>query len=230
MAEKQRRRRIMMKKKNISMTVIRRLPKYHRYLHDLLISDIRSVSSEELGRKNGFTAVKVRQDLNNFGDFGCSGYGYNVRELYNHICEILDINEMHEAVIVGAGNIGQAISNYSSFKELGFMFKGMFDVNPKMVGLRIGEIEIQDIDFLPEYLHNNEIQIGVVSVPAKSAQGICDVLVANGIKAIWNFAPVDLVVPEDVIVENVSLSSSLLTLTYFMKSSMEDEKIIEGAV
>lgn len=211
----------MEKKKNISMAVIKRLPKYHRYLQELMRNDIDRISSKELGEKIGFTASQIRQDLNCFGDFGQQGYGYNVKDLYNQISLILGLNKHYKTVIVGAGNIGQAIANYSRFGELGLFLQGIFDANPKMTGLRMMGIEIQDIDNMESFLGVNDIDIGMICVPRINAQKVCDILVQNGVKGIWNFAPVDLIVPDDVIVENVHLSESLLTLIYLLHKGEE---------
>lgn len=211
----------MEKKKNISMAVIKRLPKYHRYLQELMRNDVDRISSKELGEKIGFTASQIRQDLNCFGDFGQQGYGYNVKDLYNQISLILGLNKDYKTVIVGAGNIGQAIANYSRFSELGLFLQGIFDANPKMTGLRMMGIEIQDIDNMQSFLQGNTIDIAMICVPRINAQKVCDILVAGGVKGIWNFAPVDLVVPEDVIVENVHLSESLLTLIYLLHKDEE---------
>ncbi|AGY75804.1 redox-sensing transcriptional repressor Rex [Clostridium autoethanogenum] len=203
----------MDKKKNISMAVIKRLPKYHRYLMDLMKNDVDRISSKELSEKIGFTASQIRQDLNCFGDFGQQGYGYNVGELYGQICNILGLTKTYRTVIIGAGNIGQAIANYSRFEKIGFRLEAIFDINPKLIGIRIRDIEIRDIDYLDDYLKENSIDIGVICVPNNNAQKVCDILVKNKVKGIWNFAPVDLVTPEDIKIENVHLSDSLLTLT-----------------
>lgn len=206
----------MEKKKNISMAVIKRLPKYHRYLKELMKNDVDRISSKELGEKIGFTASQIRQDLNCFGDFGQQGYGYNVRELYNQIVSILGLDQNYKTIMVGAGNIGQAIANYASFVRLGIELVGIFDVNPKIIGTKIRDIEIEAESNLREYLKNNSIDIGIICVPKINAQRVCDELVAGGIKGIWNFAPVDLIVPENVNVENVHLSESLSTLIYLL--------------
>lgn len=203
----------MDKKKNISMAVIKRLPKYHRYLAELMKNDVDRISSKELSEKIGFTASQIRQDLNCFGDFGQQGYGYNVSELYTQISNILGLTKLYKTVIIGAGNIGQAIANYTRFEKLGFTLEAIFDLNPKLIGITIRDIEIRDIDYLSDYLKEHHIDIGVLCVPNNNAQKVCDILVKNGVKGIWNFAPVDLVVPEDVKVENVHLSDSLLTLS-----------------
>lgn len=206
----------MEKKKNISMAVIKRLPKYHRYLKELMKNDVDRISSKELGEKIGFTASQIRQDLNCFGDFGQQGYGYNVRELYNQIVSILGLDQNYKTIMVGAGNIGQAIANYATFERLGIELVAIFDVNPKIIGTKIRDIEINAESNLKEYLKNNSIDIGIICVPKMNAQRVCDELVSGGIKGIWNFAPVDLIVPDDVKVENVHLSESLSTLIYLL--------------
>jgi len=216
----------MDKKRSISMAVIKRLPKYHRYLSELLRNDVDRISSKELSEKIGFTASQIRQDLNCFGDFGQQGYGYNVRELYAQISEIVGLSNEYKTVIVGAGNIGQAIANYNRFEKLGFKLEAIFDANPKLSGIKIRDIAIDDIDKLEQYIKSNPINIGIICVPAVNAQKVCDILVNNGVKGIWNFAPVDLVVPEDTVVENVHLSESLLTLTYLIHEK-ENEKEME---
>ncbi len=212
----------MEKKKNISMAVIKRLPKYHRYLKELMKNDVDRISSKELGEKIGFTASQIRQDLNCFGDFGQQGYGYNVRELYNQIKSILGIDRDYKTIIVGSGNIGQAIANYTSFNSLGIDLVAIFDSNPQLINKKIRDVEITDMSELDKYLKNNDIDIGIICVPKLNAQKVCDELISGGINAIWNFAPVDLVVPEHVKVENVHLSESLLTLIYLLHTSEEN--------
>ena len=206
----------MEKKKNVSMAVIKRMPKYYRYLGELVKNDVDRISSKELGEKIGFTASQIRQDLNNFGDFGQQGYGYNVNELHNQIGAILGVGKEYNAVLIGAGNIGQAIANYSRFTDIGLGITAIFDANPKLVGMRIRDVEIKDIDELKGYLEENHIDMGILCVPRINAQKVCDVLVNGGVRGIWNFAPIDLHVPETVKVENVHLSESLLTLVYQM--------------
>lgn len=207
----------MEKKKHVSMAVIKRLPKYHRYLKELMRNDVDRISSKELGEKIGFTASQIRQDLNNFGDFGQQGYGYNVKELYNQISLILGLDRDYKAVIIGAGNIGQAIANYSRFSEMGLTVVSIFDANPRLVGISIRDIEIKDMDTMQQYLEENHVDVGIICVPRLNAQKVCDILIKGGIKGIWNFAPVDLHVPSDIKVENVHLSESFLTLVYLMK-------------
>lgn len=212
------------KKSNISMAVIKRLPKYHRYLMEMIRNDVDRISSKELSEKIGFTASQIRQDLNCFGDFGQQGYGYNVKDLYSEISAILGLSSEYNTVIIGAGNIGQAIANYTRFDTLGFGLTGIFDANPKVIGLRIRDVEIQDIDEMPSFLQSNKVDIGIICVPRNNAQRVCDVLIENGVKGIWNFAPTDLIVPDNVVVENVHLSESLLTLTYLLKESSNESK------
>lgn len=212
--------RCVEKKKNISMAVIRRLPKYHRYLNELVKNDVDRISSKELSEKIGFTASQIRQDLNCFGDFGQQGYGYNVKELCKEIDTILGLTKEYNTIIIGAGNIGQAIANYINFEKLGFSLKGIFDINPKLLGLKIHDIEIQDIDIVDDFLKKNSINIAIICVPRKSAQKVAEIIIRNNVKGIWNFAPVDLVTPEDVIVENVHLSDSLLTLSCLLKDKI----------
>ena len=209
----------MEKNKNISMAVIKRLPKYYRYLEELMKNDVDRISSKELGEKIGFTASQIRQDLNCFGDFGQQGYGYNVKELYNQISSILGLDRGYEAALVGAGNIGQAVSNYSRFENLGFKITAIFDANPKLIGMKIRDVEIMDIDEMTSVLNAHKIDIGIICVPRKNAQNVADELIKGGVRAIWNFAPVDLVVPDHVKVENVHLSESLLTLIYLLNES-----------
>lgn len=207
----------MEKEIKVSVTVIRRLPKYYRHLVDLLNSGITRVSSQELSEMTGFTASQIRQDLNNFGGFGQQGYGYNVEDLKHQLGKILGLDTMYHAVIGGAGNLGQAIANFKGFEDAGFQVVSLFDRNPKLVGLKIRDIEIRDIDTMIDYIKTHEIDIGIITVPKESAQELADLYVEAGVKGIWNFAPTDLDLPEDIIVENVSLNESLFTLSYFLK-------------
>ncbi|WP_244833788.1 redox-sensing transcriptional repressor Rex [Clostridium sp. BJN0001] len=206
----------MYKDKNISMAVIKRLPKYYRYLGELVENDIDRISSKELGEKIGFTASQIRQDLNCFGDFGQQGYGYNVKELYKAVGCILGLDKEYKTVLVGAGNIGQAVSNYTRFDNLGVKIVDIFDANPKLIGMKIRDIEIKDIDVMDSILEKDKVDIGIICVPRKNAQKVADNLIKGGVRAIWNFAPVDLIVPPYVRVENVHLSESLMTLVYLL--------------
>lgn len=201
----------------ISITVIRRLPKYYRYLEDLMNKGINRISSQELSELTGFTASQIRQDLNNFGGFGQQGYGYNVEELHNELGKILGLTTVYKAVIAGAGNLGQAIANYKGFEDAGFKVVSLFDKNPKLIGLKIRDIEIRDVDIMEQFIKENGIDIGIITAPKESAQEIANTFVRAGVKGIWNFAPIDLVVPESVVVENVRLNESLFILSYFLR-------------
>ena len=170
------------------------------------------------------TASQIRQDLNNFGGFGQQGYGYNVKYLYTEIAKILGIDRQHNLIIIGSGNLGQAIANYANFERRGFIVKGMFDVNPRLIGLVVRGIEIRGVEELEKFIVEHEVQIAALTIPKTKAPEIADRLVKAGIKAIWNFAHVDLAVPDDVVVENVHLSESLMRLSYRV-SSMQDEEM-----
>ncbi|MGE5630041.1 MAG: redox-sensing transcriptional repressor Rex [Caulobacteraceae bacterium] len=202
---------------NISMAVVRRLPKYHRYLGELLNNEIKRVSSQELSRITGFTASQIRQDLNCFGGFGQQGYGYNVDELYKEIGKILGLERVYKTVIVGAGNMARAIANYSFFEKSGFKIQAIFDNNPNIIGSKINGIDVIDSAEMESFIKKNGVEIGVICTPKSSGQKVAEALTDCGIKAIWNFAPVDLKVPDDVIVENVHLSESLFTISYLLK-------------
>lgn len=203
-----------METKEISRAVIKRLPRYYRYLGELLEEGVERISSNELSEKMRVTASQIRQDLNNFGGFGQQGYGYNVKYLYEEIGKILGLNEIHPMIILGAGNLGQALANYGDFEKRGFKLVGIFDVNPVLEGISVRGIEIQMTTCLPKFLKEKKVEIAILTLPKSKAADMAEVLVQNGIKAIWNFAHIDLNTPEDVIVENVHLSESLMTLSY----------------
>ena len=203
-----------MEAKQISKAVIKRLPRYYRYLGELLEDNVERISSNDLSKKMRVTASQIRQDLNNFGGFGQQGYGYNVKYLYSEIAKILGIDRQHNVIIIGAGNLGQALANYGDFEKRGFRLVGIFDVNPVLEGISVRGIEIQMISRLPEFMKENQVEIAILTLPKNKAKEMAKILIANGIKAIWNFAHTDLDAPEDVIVENVHLSESLMALSY----------------
>ena len=203
-----------MENKEISNAVIKRLPRYHRYLGNLMAQGVERISSQELSIRMNVTASQIRQDLNNFGGFGQQGYGYNVAYLYQEIAKILGLDRENSMVIIGCGNFGRALANYQNFENRGFVTKAIFDVNPDKVGNRVRNIPVLYIDELPNFLQNNDIKIAVLTIPREAAVKVADILVSNGIKAIWNFAHVDLDVPAGVVVENVHLSESLMQLSY----------------
>lgn len=203
-----------METKEISQAVIGRLPRYFRYLGELKDEGIERISSQELSDIMKVTASQIRQDFNNFGGFGQQGYGYKVEYLYEEIGKILGMNQTHNLIIIGAGNLGQALANYMNFERRGFLFKGMFDNNPALFGKKIRDMEVKPMEELHDFVKENNIDIAVLTIPKTSAVEVAEVLVNNGIKAIWNFAHVDLNVPEGIQVENVHLSDSLMKLSY----------------
>lgn len=208
----------MDKGNKVSATVIKRLPKYYRYLGEILRRGINRVSSQELSKLTGFTASQIRQDLNNFGGFGQQGYGYNVEELYEQLGKILGLDKGYNTVVSGAGNLGQAVANYKGFEDAGFKILSLFDKNPKLIGLKIRDIEIRDIDEMEGFIRENNVEIGIITTPRTSAQSIADIYMKSGIKGIWNFAPADLEVDENIVIENVHLNESLFTLSYYLNN------------
>ena len=203
-----------MEERQISQAVIRRLPRYYRYLGELLANDVERISSNDLSKRMNVTASQIRQDLNNFGGFGQQGYGYNVKYLHTEIGKILGLNEKHNIVIIGAGNLGHALANYSSFERNGFLLKGIFDINPRLEGVTIRGIPIQMMDKLQDFIMQNDIEIAVLTIPKAKAIEVAEMLSETPIKGIWNFAHTDLHLPESIIVENVHLSESLMRLSY----------------
>ncbi|MGI6574274.1 MAG: redox-sensing transcriptional repressor Rex [bacterium] len=199
---------------HVPMVVIKRLPKYYRYLTDLVEKKVERISSQKLARMMGISASQLRQDLNHFGEFGQQGYGYKVIDLHREIGRIIGLQYQYNMVLVGAGNLGQALANYPNFCRRGFCLKALFDINPKLIGLRINEVEIKDIDELKDYVQEHNISIGIITVPKEAAQNAADLLVSAGVSAIWNFAPVDLKVPDSVILENEHLVDSLMVLAF----------------
>ncbi len=207
--------------KKISVAVIKRLPRYYRYLGDLLDNGITRISSNDLSKRMNVTASQIRQDLNKFGCFGQQGYGYNVELLYEEIKKILGLNKTYNLIIIGGGNLGQALVNYSNFARRGFNFIAIFDRNPKLIGLTVSGIEILDVAELKSFLENNRVDIGVLALPKDNAKQVAPILVENGIKGIWNFSHVDLDVPDNVVVENVHLTDSLMQISYAINGYVE---------
>lgn len=204
-----------MEEKGISQAVIRRMPRYYRYLGDLLDAGVERISSNDLSSRMNVTASQIRQDLNNFGGFGQQGYGYNVKYLYEEIGKILGLNTTHDVIIIGAGHLGQALANYVKFEKLGFMIRALFDVDPELIGQNVRGIPILPLSELSDYVKNHPVDIATLTMPKSEAASIADELVGLGVHAIWNFAHVDLeLLDADVIVENVHLSDSLMQLSY----------------
>ncbi len=206
--------------KGISQAVIRRMPRYYRFLGELLESGVERVSSSELSKLMNVTASQIRQDLNNFGGFGQQGYGYNVGYLHEEIGKILGLTETHHMIIIGAGNLGQAIANYARFDRLGFVTVALFDVNPSLIGKEVRGVKIYSLDELEVFCKNNKVDIAALTMPKQNAENTAQRLVDLGVYAIWNFAHVDLDVQDDnVIVENVHLSDSLMQLSYNIRKN-----------
>ena len=176
----------ILEEREISKAVIKRLPRYYRYLGNLLEEKVERISSNELSEMMNVTASQIRQDLNNFGGFGQQGYGYNVKYLYNEIGRILGLDRVYNMIIVGAGNLGQALANYVKFEKRGFWIKGIFDVNPRLKGMTVRGIEIRMTDELPQFIRDNQIQIAALTLPKSGAEELAPILVENGVKAIWN--------------------------------------------
>ena len=201
-----------MEHKEISKAVIQRLPRYYRYLEDLMDQGIERISSGDLSRRMHLTASQIRQDLNNFGGFGQQGYGYNVFNLHEEIAKILKIDQVHSMIIVGAGHLGLALSNYTNFRKRGFDIKGVFDNNPKVIGQ--GGVKVSPMSEMKDIVEKNHIRLAALCIPKDAAVKIVDDLISYGVRGFWNFAHVDLEVPEHVVVENVHLSESLMRLSY----------------
>lgn len=203
-----------MESKEISRAVIARLPRYFRYLGELLEDGVERISSQELSKRMNVTASQIRQDLNNFGGFGQQGYGYNVKYLYEEIGKILGLDKKHNILLIGAGNLGQALANYVNFEKRGFIIKGIFDKKPELKGKQIRGIEVRMMEEIEDFIDNNDIDIIALTVPKTAAIEVAERLSTSKVKAIWNFAHVDLKLPDDVLVENVHLSESLMKLSY----------------
>ncbi len=210
-----------MNNKDISQAVIRRLPRYYRYLGELLESGVERISSNELSARMHVTASQIRQDLNNFGGFGQQGYGYNVQNLHDEIGNILGLNTKHNMIVIGVGNLGQAIANYVRFETLGFCLVGLFDINPSLEGKLVREIPIRMLDDLPEFLKTHDVDIAALTIPKQSAESTAIMLSTLGVHAIWNFAHVDLDNIDNMVVENVHLSDSLMQLSYSIANHHE---------
>ncbi|MBQ4523083.1 MAG: redox-sensing transcriptional repressor Rex [Lachnospiraceae bacterium] len=212
-----------MSEKEISSAVIKRLPRYYRYLGELLRNNVDRISSQELSKKMNVTASQIRQDLNNFGGFGQQGYGYNVEYLHTEIAKILGLDQENKLIIVGAGNLGQALANYD-FSKKGFRIIGIFDINEEVIGKEIGGLVVQHIDKMKEVVEENGVNMAALTVPKTAAKGIAKSLVEYGIRAFWNFASIDLQLSkEEVVVENVHLAESLMRLSYNVNKQRNKE-------
>ena len=214
-------------KTNVSSAVIRRLPRYHRCLGDLLRAGRLRISSAELSKIMKVTASQIRQDLNCFGGFGQQGYGYNIKFLYSKISELLGVNESYNAVIIGAGKLGCALAATQMFHNRGVNRLAMFDVNPAIIGTEIYGTPVYSVEELGSFCRENNVHIGILTVPKEAAYEITEIIVEAGVKGIWNFANMELRLDNpDVIVENIHLGDSLMALCYEIKTANEkrDEK------
>ena len=218
-----------MKNAKISNAVIKRLPRYRRYLIELRKKGVEKISSKEFSNLIGYTASQIRQDLNNFGGFGQQGYGYSVDGLYDEISAILGLDKEYRMVIMGAGNLGQAIAKYTHFHKQGFKVCGVFEISPNLIGKDLDGIEIMDYENIVEYVEEEEIDIGIIYVNQNNAQEVADKLSFAGVKGIWNFAPTDIEVPKHVALENVHLSDSLHSLAYHMNDIQKKDQSKEKA-
>ena len=212
------------KREAVPQGVVGRLPVYFRYLTDLALMGVDKVSSAQLGEALDFTAAQIRSDLSYFGSFGQQGYGYNVAELLQQVRQILGLDKKHSIVLVGAGNIGKAIGSYGWFRAEGFTIEAIFDIDPHLIGNIHGGCAIRHVDKLERYLERHPAEIGVIATPKEAAQAICDVLVAGGVRGIWNFSPAHLDVPDDVIVENIHLTDSLLRLAFRLNERGQNDE------
>lgn len=204
-----------MEKEVISDSVIRRLPRYYRYLSELEYKKVERTSSSALSEQLGLTASQIRQDLNCFGGFGHQGYGYNVSELRKQLAKIMGLDKCSPLIIVGAGHLGGAIAEGISFSSYGFYLSGIFDISPKIFGTVLGSLTIQSMSDLTEFCNTIKPKTAVLCIPKESAQAVAEQLVDLGICGIWNFSHCDLEVDHSVIqVENVHLGDSLMTLSY----------------
>jgi len=206
----------------ISEAVIHRLPKYYRYLSELETAGIERVSSSRMSHEMNLNASQIRRDLNCFGGFGQQGYGYHVSRLKQEIMRILGIGASYQAVIVGAGNIGQALLKYRHFADEGYHIVAVFDSDPELIGREVGGVKIRSASELSGFVKENNVDIAIITVPKNYAQKTADELVSLGVKGIWNFAPVDVQVRRGVSVENVHLSDSLYILSYHMREKSEN--------
>ena len=209
----------MAKREYVSTSVIRRLPRYYRFLGDLIKNGFSRISSKELSQRMGLTASQIRQDLNCFGGFGQQGYGYNVETLHGEIGTILGTDLAHPAILVGAGNIGRAIAMNIGFESMGFRLAGIFDKNPEIIGTQIHGITVRDIDQIDSFCAEYSPEMAVLTVPREAALAVVDQLIKLNVTGFWNFTHQDLAVKyEGIVVENVHLGDSLMTLSYMIKN------------
>ena len=206
-----------MENRAISQAVIKRLPRYMRYLTEMRAKGVVRISSQELSDQMKVTASQIRQDLNLFGGFGQQGYGYNVDNLIREIGSILGLDQSHDIIVIGAGNLGRALAGYANFENRGLFIRALFDIDPEHTVKHVRGLPVYPMDQLADYLQHNRVDIAVLTVPKTAALSVAQQLYAGGVRGFWNFAHLDLELPNDAFVENVHLSDSLMQLTYRLK-------------
>lgn len=212
----------MENKRKVPEVVIRRLPRYYRYLSEVYRSGNTRISSNALSEKMGVTASQIRQDFNYFGGFGQQGYGYNVKHLLGEIEELFGISGGYKTIIVGVGHLGQALANYAGIKKRGFHVIGMFDIDEEKIGKECNGVEIMDMKYVKEFIKENDVDIAMLTLPKSAIEDVADELVEAGIKGLWNFAYVELKTQKPVPIENVHLTDSLMTLAFKINQKIED--------
>lgn len=210
--------------RRVPKVVIKRLPRYYRYLGELLSQDIQRISSNALSKMMNVTASQIRQDLNYFGGFGQQGYGYNVQYLINEIGNILGLNDGDTTIIIGAGNLGRALANHNSFEKRGFKLIGIFDNDKRIIGSNICGIPVMSDECLEAFIHENNVDIAILTLPNAAVHDVADLVVKSGIKGILNFSYSELELPGNIPVENVHLSDSLMTLAYRIKENSDKKE------
>ncbi len=205
--------------RKISESTIKRLSKYYRSLEHLIEQGVETVSSDQLAEMDGVTSAQVRKDLSFFGSFGKRGLGYNTRALRNQIGEILGLHRQWNVAIVGAGNIGRALAAYQEFQKRGFNIRFILDKDPQKIGTEIHGVPVYDIQHAPELIAKEGVEIAIIAVPAQAAQSVADLLVEAGIKAILNFAPRSLKVPEDIHIKNENMAIEIESLSYHLNKT-----------
>lgn len=213
-----------MKKNNVSISVIKRMPRYFRYLNDLMNSGIKRISSRELSEKMGITASQIRQDLNCFGEFGQQGYGYNIEALYNTTKTILGADCGLNAIIVGMGNLGTALAKNMNFTKRGVTLIGLFDISENKIDTVLNGLTVTDIKKIKNFCHTEKPDIAILTLPKAETQSMANTLVECGVRGFWNFANMELKA-QGAEVENMHLGDNLMMLCYAIK---EDEKEQQG--
>ncbi|WP_283607737.1 redox-sensing transcriptional repressor Rex [Faecalispora anaeroviscerum] len=219
----------MSKRENVSMSVIRRLPRYYRFLTHLKKMGMTRISSKELSEKMGLTASQIRQDLNCFGGFGQQGYGYIVDQLQREIGGILGLGNAYKAILIGAGNLGQALALHMSFTTQGFQLVGIFDNSPTKIGTEINGISVTDMHRLKEFCDAEQPAMAILCIPREGAEKLAEQLYDLGIRNFWNFSHYDITMKyPDTVVENVHLNDSLMTLCYRISDHQEEKELSDG--